>query len=255
MKIATWNINSIRARLDRVLPWIDQNQPDVLCLQEIKTEEKTFPIDAFTLKGYKVALNAQRTYNGVAILSRRPITDVTLGMGDLAADPQARLIAGTVEGVRILNAYMPNGESPTSDKFPYKLEWMTRLRHHLDATYKKEQPLVLVGDFNVAPEDKDVYDPEAWVNESIFHPESRQHLEVLRAFGFIDVVRKHHPEPGLYSWWDYRMGAFQKNRGLRIDHIFATPVLADRSSSASIDIDSRRGNQPSDHAVVMATFD
>jgi exodeoxyribonuclease-3 len=224
-------------------------------MQEIKVEEKAFPTGVFQARGYQVALHAQKTYNGVAILSKQPITDVLVGLKDDVDDPQARLIAGTVGGIRILNAYMPNGQSPTSEKFPYKLKWMERLRRHLDATYSATQPLVLVGDYNVAPEDADVYDPDAWQNEAIFHPDAKKGLEHVRGFGFVDVFRKHHPEPGLYSWWDFRTFAFPKNRGLRIDHIFATPPLAERSISASIDLESRRGLQPSDHAAVLATFE
>jgi exodeoxyribonuclease-3 len=254
MKLATWNVNSIRVRLDRVLAWIDQHQPDVLCLQEIKAEEKAFPLAAFQAKGYQVALSAQKTYNGVALLSKQPLADVRTGLRDGEDDTQARLIEGRVGDVWVINVYMPNGQHPTSEKFPYKLRWMERLRIHLHTHFKPTDPLVLTGDFNVAPEDKDVYDPPGWANESIFHPDARKGLESVRAFGFVDVFRKLHPEPGHYSWWDYRAGAFPKNQGLRIDHIFATPPLAERCTDSSIDIDSRRGDQPSDHAAVLATF-
>jgi exodeoxyribonuclease-3 len=254
MKLATWNVNSVRSRLNRVLSWIDQHKPDVLCLQEIKTEESGFPQVAFQAKGYSTALCAQKTYNGVAILSKLPLTEVTTGLRDGEDDTQARLVTALINGVRVMNVYMPNGQSVGSDKYQYKLRWMERLRVYLHHHFKPETPLVLCGDYNVAPEDRDVYEPKQWVSEPIFHIDARKALESIRTFGLVDVYRKHHSEGSLYSWWDYRMSAFAKNRGLRIDHIFATAPLAAKCTSSEIDRESRAGAQPSDHAAVVATF-
>lgn len=254
MKLASWNVNSIRARLDRVVPWLQATQPDVLCLQELKTEEKDFPLEAFTALGYASVQVCQKTYNGVAILSRRPISDVRCGLDDDEEDQQARLIAGTVEGLRILSAYVPNGQAVGSDKFAYKLRWLERLGRYLERHHERSTPLVLCGDFNVAPEERDVCDPVVWAQETLFHVDARRALERVRAWGLVDTFRLHHEEANVYSWWDYRMLAFPKNRGLRIDHIFASESLARRCESAWIDRDARKGKQPSDHAPVLATF-
>jgi exodeoxyribonuclease-3 len=254
MKIATWNVNSIRARLERVLAWVDAARPDVLCLQETKVEDAAFPVEPFAARGYHVALAGQRTYNGVAILSRPEPADVARGLDDGEDDPQARLIAATVDGVRVLCAYAPNGEAPDSEKFPYKLRWLGRLRRYLDGRADPGRPLALCGDFNVAPEARDVCDPEAWSASTLYHPQARGALAEVAAFGLVDVFRQHHAEPGFYSWWDYRMLAFPKNQGLRIDHVLATRPLAERSASAAIDREERKGKQPSDHAPVVVEF-
>jgi exodeoxyribonuclease-3 len=255
MKIATYNVNSIRARVDRVLAWLNTQAPDVLCMQELKTEEKTFPLEVFHAAGYQVALACQRTYNGVAIASRLPLADVARGLDDGVDDAQARLIAATLGGVRILCCYAPNGQQVGSDKYAYKLRWFDRLRAHLDARLDARAPVIVCGDFNVAPEDRDVHDPAAWAGETLFHIDSRQALARVGAWGLVDTFRLHHSEPGFYSWWDYRMLGFPKNRGLRIDHIFATQPLAERCRSAAIDREARKGKAPSDHAPVVATFD
>ncbi|MFI5288473.1 MAG: exodeoxyribonuclease III [Polyangia bacterium] len=255
MKLASWNVNSIRARIDRVIPWLEATRPDVLCMQELKAEEKDFPREAFERIGYQVAAACQKTYNGVAICSLQPATDVMCGLGDGDDDPQARLVAATVAGVRVLSAYVPNGQSVGSDKYAYKLRWLERLRGYLDARCDPKAPLVLCGDFNVAPEERDVYDPVSWANETLFHIEARQALERVRAFGLTDTFRLHHEEAGVYSWWDYRMLSFPKNRGLRIDHVFVTEPLARRCASAWIDREARKGKLPSDHAPVLASFE
>jgi exodeoxyribonuclease-3 len=254
MKLATWNVNSIRARTERVLPWLLDRQPDVLCMQELKTEEKDFPIGAFRDAGYDVVRLCQRTYNGVAIASRRPLTDVTSGLDDGEDDPQARLIAATVDGVRVVSVYVPNGQAVGTEKYAYKLRFLERLRGWLEARCDRAQPLVVAGDFNVAPEPRDVHDPAAWENETLFHIDSRAALERVRGWGLTDTLRLFHEQAGLYSWWDYRMLGFPKNRGLRIDHIFVTDGLAQRCTEAWIDREARKGKQPSDHAPVLATF-
>ncbi len=254
MKLVTWNVNSIRARHDRVLAWTAEHRPDVLCLQETKVEDTAFPAAEFATLGYEAVIHGQRTYNGVAILSRTPITDVERGFGDAGDDAQSRFLAGTTAGVRVLCAYVPNGETTTSPKFAYKLEWMQRLttwlRVHLDMT----APTVLCGDFNVAPAPIDVHDPALWETTVLFAPAAREALEEVRATGFVDLVRQLNPTEPMYSWWDYRMLSFPKGRGLRIDHVFVTPPLAARAVAAGVDRNARKGKQPSDHAPVWADF-
>jgi exodeoxyribonuclease III len=254
MKLATWNVNSIRARVERVIPWLEQHQPDVLCMQELKVEEDKFPQEPFRALGYDLVLACQKTYNGVAIASRRPITDVRMGLDDGVVDPQARLTSAMIDGVRIMNVYMPNGQAVGTDKYEYKLQWMDRLLRDLEAHYDRAAPMIICGDFNVAPENKDVHDPVAWAQETLFHVDARQALEKIRAWGLVDLFRLHHDEAGYYSWWDYQMLAFPKGRGLRIDHIFGTEAIARRCDSCVIDRDARKGQKPSDHAPVIATF-
>lgn len=254
LTIATWNVNSIRARGERVLEWLARVQPDVLCLQELKIEEKDFPFDEVTERGYTAHVHAQRTYNGVAILSRESATDVAPGMGDGVEDPAARLISARIRGIRVLCGYFPNGQQVGSDKYFYKLEWMHRLVSYLRATATANDDIVLCGDFNVAPDDKDVARPEEWGQSVLCHAEARAALERIAEWGLVDVVRQHHPDGGVYSWWDYRMLAFPKGNGLRIDHIFATRSLAERCVSARVDREARKGKKPSDHAPVLATF-
>jgi exodeoxyribonuclease III len=254
VKIATWNVNSIRARHDRVVAWLAAEQPDVLCMQEIKVETAAFPGDAIAAAGYQVVAIGQRSYNGVAIASREPITDVTTGFGDDAADDEARFMVGTVRGVRIASAYMPNGGGGP-ERFSYKLEWMARLRRWLDGYADPAQAFALCGDFNVAPEDRDIHDPARWEGAVLCTPEERSALSNVRAWGFDDVFRRHHAEGGRFTWWDYRGVAFFKDQGLRIDHVWATPALAARSTACEIDRLARKGQNASDHAPVTATFD
>jgi exodeoxyribonuclease-3 len=255
MKLASWNVNSIRARVDRVIAWLEAQRPDVLCMQELKCEEKDFPHERFTELGYSVARVCQKTYNGVAIATRATLADVRIGLDDGADDPQARLIAGTLDGVRILCAYVPNGQEVGSEKYTYKLEWLARLRRYLDAREKPGEPLLLCGDFNVAPEERDVYDPVGWAQQTLFHIDSRNALERVRAWGLTDTFRMHHQEAGAYSWWDYRSLSFPHGKGLRIDHVFATESMARRCTKAWIDREARKGKQPSDHAPVLAVFE
>ncbi len=252
MIIATWNVNSVRARLERLRSWLQRRRPDVVCLQELKVVDEAFPADPLRELGYHSVVHGQKTYNGVAILSRDEPRHVHRGLED--DDPQARLIAARVGGVRVVSVYVPNGESVGSGKYAYKLAWMECLRGWLSRRCSPDEPLVLCGDFNVAPDDRDVAFPDLWADSVLCHPDVRKALAGILAWGLEDVVRRHHPEGGIYSWWDYRMLAFPRNNGLRIDHVFATRVLAARCTAAEVDRDERRGDKPSDHAPVIVTF-
>jgi len=251
MRVATWNVNSIRSRLERILAWTRREMPDVLCLQEIKTTDELFPAASFTELGYHVATWGQPTYNGVALLSRTPLADVERGLPGDGPDAQRRLIAATVEGIRIIDVYVPNGQSPESEKFTYKMDWLGRLHDWLQAAASPGQPLLLLGDFNIAPDERDVHDPDLWRGKVHFHPKEHEALGKLLAWGLSDLLRKHHPEGGLYTWWDYRQLAFPKNRGLRIDLILGTAPLLDRCRSTTIHRDERKGEGPSDHVPVV----
>ncbi len=255
MKIAAWNVNSIRARLDRLVAWLAAAQPDVVCLQELKCEDEGFPAEEIRAAGYHFACHGQRTYNGVAILAKGEVTDVTRGMDDGVEDPQARLVGGTVNGVRVFSVYAPNGQAVDSPAYVYKLEWYARLRRYLDARHRPDERLVLCGDWNVAPEPIDVHDPVAWEGQTLFSQKERDALANLCAFGLRDVWRAKHPDEQKFSWWDYRMLGFPKNRGLRIDHLLATAPLAEKCREAEIDREMRKGKTPSDHAPVWALFD
>jgi exodeoxyribonuclease III len=254
VKLATWNINSIRARTERLLTWIGNERPDVLCLQETKVEDTGFPTAALEKAGYHVVTHGQRSYNGVAIASRTPITDVTRGFGDGEPDDEARLISARVGELRVICIYVPNGQDLDSDKFPYKLGWYKRLRAYLDRTATTSEQLVVCGDTNVTA-DRDVWSPEAWAGKIHCSPKEREALANVIGFGLVDLFRKHHPDGGVYSWWDYRGVSFFKNQGLRIDHILATPPVAERCSACVIDRNARKGQDASDHAPVIATLD
>lgn len=259
MKIVTWNVNSIRTRLERAKAWVAAHQPDVLCLQEIKVVDEVFPREVFEGLGYHVETYGQKTYNGVAILSRSAPTDVVRGLPHDGPDAEARAISATIDGVRVICVYVPNGKKITSDKFAYKLDWLTRLLENLDTTCDPEAPLVLLGDFNIAPEDRDVYDPEAWRGKVHFHPVEHAMLDRIKAWGLRDVYRKHEESAGKYSWWDYRGGAFPRDRGLRIDLVLATESAYAACTACEIDREERKepkgADKPSDHAPVVATFD
>jgi exodeoxyribonuclease-3 len=254
MRIATWNLNSVRAREQRLLAWLALRQPELVCLQELKGEDEEFPSAAVAALGYETAVYGQRTYNGVAILSRLPLLQVERGFRDGEDDAQARVISARVSGIRVVCAYFPNGGEVGSEKFVYKLRWMERMRGYLERTLEKGESAVLCGDFNVAPEDRDVARPAEWKDTVLCHPDARAALARIAELGLVDTFRAHHSEGGYYSWWDYRMLGFPKNNGLRIDHIFATEPLAARCSGAEIDRNERKGKQPSDHAPVLATF-
>lgn len=249
MKLVTWNINGIKARHTRVLAWVQAKQPDVLCLQELKNEDATSFFEPLRALGYDIALFGQKAYNGVGILSRAPLTDVRRGFADEGeVDPQARLLTATAFGLRVTCAYFPNGESTTSDKYRYKLSWMARLRARLSADLSGRPDAVLCGDFNVAPEDVDVYDPKVWRGQVLFTDEEKAALAAIRETGMVDVVRRVRPEGPLFTWWDYRMRGFPRDLGLRIDHVYATPGVAERVVSVDVDREERGGEQPSDHA-------
>lgn len=253
MKLATWNINSIRARQERLLAWLDQHQPDVVCLQETKVIDDGFPLDGLAERGYSVAVHGQRTYNGVAILARQPLSHVTRGFDDGEPDHDARLIAASHGDVRVISVYVPNGKGVGTDKYAYKLDWMRRLRAYLDRHHRPDQPVVLCGDFNVAPDDRDVFDPVRLGGHHLMcTPAERQALERLVAWGFTDALRLHHDQPGLFSWWDYRQLAFPKNQGVRIDMIYLSAPLVSRCATAMIDRQARKGKAASDHAPVIA---
>src|SRR5687767_8834033 len=255
MLLASWNVNSIRARHERFFAWLAARQPDILCLQELKATEEQFPFADIKAAGYSVAVYAQKTYNGVAILSKTPPEDVRLGLEDGEDELGARLISAVVGGIRVVNVYVVNGQIVGSDKYAAKLVWMRRLRAYLDRRHRVSEPLVLCGDFNVAPEERDVDRPHVWSSSVLFHPDVREELRNIAAFGLEDTLRLHTQEPGLYSWWDYRKLSFPKNDGLRPDLSYATPPPARKFTAASIDRPERKGQQPSDHAPVLATFD
>ena len=255
MKIATWNVNSALARLPLILRWLEEARPDVLCLQETKCVDERFPAAAFAELGYLSETYGQPTYNGVAILSREPAVEARRGFLDDEAGAHARLLAATVAGIRIINVYVPNGQAVGTEKYKFKLNWMRRLRAYLDESYSTTEPVLLCGDFNVAPEERDVHDPDLWRGRILFSKAERAALAEIKAWGFVDAFRLHTEEGGHFSWWDYRAGSFRRNAGLRIDHVWVSPPLAERCSGAVIDKEPRGWERPSDHTPVMGIFD
>lgn len=253
MKIATWNVNSLKARLEHVLQWLQEQQPDVLALQEIKMTNDVFPLEAIANAGYQVVFSGQKTYNGVAILSREPLNDVVTDLPNYD-DKQRRVLGATVNNMRILNLYVPNGSSVDSEKYVYKLAWLARLCDYIAAELQTHKELVVLGDFNIAPEDRDVYNPIAWHGQVLCSQPERDALQKLLNLGLVDTFRLFHQDQQ-YSWWDYRQAAFRRNMGLRIDHILASESLAKRCTEVAIDKKPRQWERPSDHAPVMATFD
>jgi exodeoxyribonuclease-3 len=252
--LVTWNVNSLRVRLEAVLRWLGEHGPDVVCLQETKVPDELFPHDPFRELGYQAVISGQKTYNGVAILSRRPIEAPRIGFDGVAAEEQKRLVAATVAGVRFVNAYVPQGSEVGSEKFAYKLDFLAQLRGYFERHHRPGEPLVLVGDLNVAPAPEDVFSPAELEGQVSFHPAEREALEIVRAWGFRDQFRKFEPGAGFYSWWDYRQGAFRRNRGLRIDHVWATAPLDARAVECWIDREERAREKASDHAPVVAAF-
>jgi exodeoxyribonuclease-3 len=255
MKLATWNVNSVRARQARLLLWLEAARPDVVCLQELKVTIEAFPFETLQAAGYFAAVHGQKTYNGVAILSRVEPEDVQRGFGDEGDETQARLISARIGGIQVASAYVPNGAQVGSEKWAYKLEWLRRLRGWLDRRFANTDPVALCGDFNVAPEARDVCDPRGWEDSVLTHADARRALRNVRAWGLVDSFRLHHEEPGFYSWWDYRMLAFPRNQGLRIDHIDLSAPLAGRCTAAAIERNERKGKQPSDHVPVVVELD
>ncbi|MCA1817831.1 MAG: exodeoxyribonuclease III [Acidobacteria bacterium] len=254
MKIATWNVNSIIARQPVVLKWLAKEKPDVLCLQETKCTNEKFPREGFEKLGYAVEAHGQPTYNGVAILSRKKCADVRRGFPEVEDPSHARLIAATVGGVRVVNIYVPNGQSVGSEKFKFKLEWLRRLREFFDEHYWADDRVLVCGDFNVAPEDRDVHDPDLWRGRILFSKPEKDALAEVKAWGFTDAFRLKEERGGFYSWWDYRTGAFRRNDGLRIDHVWVSEPLAEDCARAWIDKEPRGWERPSDHTPVVTEF-
>ena len=252
MRIATWNVNSLKARLGRVEEWLADVQPDVLCMQETKLADDAFPALTFQALGYETAHHGQGQWNGVAILSKVGLTDVVANFADGSEpDAEARLLTATCGGVRITSVYVPNGRSLDHEHYQYKLSWLARLRAHVAATTTPGDAVVVAGDFNIAPDDRDVYDPAAFVNATHTSPAERAELAALEGWGLHDVFRHHYVDDKVYSWWDYRAGDFHQGRGLRIDLIMASQSVLDRSTFCVIDRNARKGTSPSDHAPVI----
>lgn len=253
MKIATWNVNSLTVRLPHVLSWLADNQPDVLCLQETKQEPHKFPYAALQEAGYHAVHNGQKTYNGVAILSRHALDDVHYDIPDLV-DEQKRVIAATVQGVRIICAYVVNGQALDSDKYQYKLHWLSAFERWLSSQLQQYPQLAVLGDYNIAPEDQDCHDPAAWEGQVLVSAPEREAFRRLLALGLHDSFRLLNNAPGHYSWWDYRMGAFRRNRGMRIDHILVSDRLKPLCQQCEIDKSPRTLERPSDHTPVVLTL-
>jgi len=254
MRIATWNVNSLRVRLPHLLEWLKAQSPDVVALQETKLTDDAFPVEELRAAGYHVSFSGQKTYNGVAILAREPPADVLRDIPGFD-DPQRRVLAATCGGVRVLGLYVPNGQSLESDKYQYKLGWLGALHGWLRTEIAAHPRLVALGDFNIAPEDRDVHDPVAWEGQVLVSDAERAALRGLCALGLEDVYRRFEQPPASFSWWDYRQGAFRRNHGLRIDLILATQALAAQCSACTIDMEPRRLERASDHTPVIATFD
>lgn len=255
-KVATFNANSVRSRMSLIRQWLAREKPHVLCLQETKVQDHEFPHADFREMGYHVVFRGQKAHAGVALASVAEPADVRFGLDDGGPADEPRLVRATVAGIPIVNTYVPQGRSVDSPEFAYKLEWFARLRDYFARHFSPDEPLLWCGDFNVAPEEHDVHDPARLLTHVDFHPEARAALERARAWGFVDVFRKHHPgEPGQYTFWDYRVvGALDRNVGWRVDHIWATRPLAERSVKSWIDRDARRAEKPSDHTFLVAEF-
>jgi exodeoxyribonuclease-3 len=256
LKIATLNVNSVRIRLDQVLDWLGRESPDVLCLQETKVQDKDFPAETFEQAGYRVAFKGQKSHAGVAIASREEPRDVRFGLDDGGPPDEVRLVRAFLGDIAVVNTYVPQGRSPDSEQFQYKLDWLERVRRFFERHYAPEGLVVWVGDFNVATEPIDVHDPKGLKNHVDYHPDARAALERVRRWGFVDVFRKHHPgEAQQYTFWDYRVrDAVGRGVGWRVDHIWATESLALRSTGSWIDVEARRAERPSDHTFLVAEF-
>lgn len=251
MKLATWNVNSLKVRLPHVLELLAEHKPDALCLQETKTEDEKFPIEEITATGYRVVFSGQKTYNGVAILSRNEAQAVSAGIPNLD-DPQKRVLAATIDGVRVICVYIPNGEAVDSEKYRYKLDWLAKLSAWLKEELAAHPRLALLGDYNIAPEDRDVFDPKYWTGKVLFSDPEKSAFRELIGLGLTDSFRLFEQPEKSYSWWDYRMNGFKRNLGLRIDHILLSQELARSCKSCVIDKVPRAKERPSDHALVIA---
>jgi exodeoxyribonuclease-3 len=254
MRIATWNVNSLRVRLPHLAQWLAANPVDAIGLQELKLPDEQFPRAEIEALGLGAVHYGQKTYNGVAILARDSLADVTTGIpGD--DDPQRRVIAATLAGIRLINVYVPNGQEVGSEKYAYKLAWLEKLRAWLKDELARHPKLAIIGDFNIAPEDRDVHDPAKWEGSVHVSEPERKALAAISALGLVDLFRRFDQPPGTYSWWDYRMGAFRRNHGLRIDLVLASEALAASCKACSVDRGPRAWERPSDHAPVVASFD
>lgn len=249
MKIASWNVNSLRVRLAHVIDWINTNQPDVLGMQETKVVDADFPSEAFTDLGYQVSFSGQKTYNGVALISKQPAQDPLMALPDFV-DEAKRFSAATFQGIRVINVYVPNGAAVDSDKYHYKLNWLAALEKHLKHALKQYEQLIIMGDFNIAPEDRDVHDPQAWQGKVLVSPLERQALARLLDLGLRDSFRLFEQDDNAFSWWDYRAAGFRRNAGLRIDLLLLSETLAQRCQGSYIDKAPRKLEKPSDHAPV-----
>ena len=258
MRIATWNVNSIRQRIEALTAWLAERSPDIVCLQETKCVDEAFPREPFEQLGYNVAVHGQKTFNGVAILSKLKFDEVTPRLPGDAEDDHARFIEVAVSTgrgvVRLASVYLPNGNPPNTDKYSYKIKWMDRLYKYADERLKLEEPLILAGDYNVIPSPADVHNPAAWMTDALFLPQTREKFRTLTSLGLTDAIRAVSDDPGLYTFWDYQAGAWQKNWGIRIDHLLLSPQAADRLTAAGIDKHVRSWEKPSDHVPVWADF-
>lgn len=258
MKIATWNINGVKARLEAAIAYLKQEGPDVVCLQEIKSVDEGFPTEAFQDLGYNVVTHGQKGFNGVALLSKHPLEDVTRGLPGDDGDLQSRWIEALVpigqKMMRVVSLYLPNGNPIGTEKFSYKLAWMQRLHAHAKTLIADETPLVMAGDYNVIPEPQDAKRPEAWTQDALFQPESRRAFRALLNLGLTDAIRTCHPAPGVYTFWDYQAGAFQKNDGIRIDHLLLSGNAASMLKASGVDKFTRAMEKPSDHVPVWVEF-
>jgi exodeoxyribonuclease III len=254
LKLASWNVNSLKIRLDQVLDWLESTKTDILALQETKLIDENFPLSVFAERGYHVVYAGQKTYNGVAIISRFPITDVVTDLVDYH-DPQRRIMTATIGDLRLINLYVPNGAAVGSDKYEYKLSWLEKITHFIQQQLTAYPKLAVVGDFNIAPEDKDVHDPAEWNGSVLVSPPERQAFFDLLALGLTDSFRLFQQEEMLFSWWDYRAAGFRRNRGLRIDHILLSSPLAENCLTSQIDKTPRKSERPSDHAPVWVEID
>ena len=253
LKVATWNVNSLNVRLPHVLAWCDSAQPDILALQETKLTDDCFPVEALLEAGYHSVYSGQKTYNGVAILSRQPAVGMVTDVEGLD-DPQRRILAATIGDLRIIDLYVVNGSEVGSEKYAYKLHWLEQVNHFVAGEMQKHDKVIVLGDFNIAPEDRDVHDPEAWHEKILCSTPEREALQTMLGFGLVDTFRMFEQEENAWSWWDYRMAAFRRNMGLRIDLVLASKALAESCSAAYIDKETRRQERPSDHAPTVAEF-
>lgn len=253
MKIASWNVNSLKVRLPHVLDWLSAHQPDILGLQETKTIDENFPIEEIEAAGYQASYAGQKTYNGVAVLSKKKATDIITDLPGLE-DPQRRVLGATIGGIRFINLYVPNGSEVGSEKYDYKLDWLAKLSSYIKTQLKQHKKIVVVGDFNIAPDDRDVHDPEAWHEKILCSTPEREALKELVDLGLSDTFRLFDQEEKLFSWWDYRAAGFRRNHGLRIDLVLSSPTMTRKCTASYIDKEPRKLERPSDHAPVVAEF-